>query len=345
MAKKLEQVSTKLQDTLERMNKKYGEGTILSLGSRKEDYDIIPTGSIAFDHISLGVGGWVRGKLYELMGWEGSGKSTVCGHAVAECQKKGWKAFYIDSENAVDIGYFKKLNVNVNELLIVQVSNGEEGFNIAEELIKTGEFALGILDSDNGLIPKSVIEDGDIGDSSIGKKARLNSQAYPRLKNVLSEHNTCMIVVSQYREKIGVMFGPSTTTQGGHALKFTTDGRIEISKSLAKDGDQVYGNTTKIKCIKNKMSAPFLLCSFEIVFGKGIDKIKEIIELASEFEVIRKWGKTITVYGKQGQETKFPEDEYKKSLENSLVFDALKELVIEKLKNADIKVEELTEIE
>lgn len=333
MSKK-EEKSNKLEETIDRLNKKYGVGTIYSLGTKEEKYDIIPTGSIALDHIALGIGGWARGKLYELMGWEGSGKSSICGHAVAECQKKGWKAFYIDGEHAVDISYFKQLGVNPDDLLIVQVSNGEEGFNIAEELIKTGEFALGILDSDNSLIPKSVIEDGDIGDSSIGKKARLNSQAYPRLKNILALHNTCMIVVSQYREKIGVMFGDPKTTQGGHALKFTTDGRIEISKSLVKEGDQVYGNTTKIKCIKNKMSPPFLLCSFEIVFGKGINKKKELIELASEYEIIKKWGKTITF-----NETKYLEEDFNEKLADSSFYDSLKEAVIFKIKNTEIKPE------
>jgi recombination protein RecA len=193
----------KFQAALDKLNKAYGSGSVLTLNTKvTEKYDIISSGSLGFDHITLGVGGFVKGKLYELRGWESSGKSTICGHAVAECQKKGGKVLYVDGEHAVDKIYFEALGVNTDEMLIAQPSNGEEGFNIALELIETGELSLVVIDSDSSLIPKKVI-DGDIGDSSIGYKARLNSSAYPKLKTALSEHNVCVIVISQYREKIG----------------------------------------------------------------------------------------------------------------------------------------------
>ena len=232
MAKKKENVEeqSKFQAALDKLNKAYGVGSVLTLNSKNQNsYDLISTGSVGFDHITLGVGGFVKGKLYELMGWEGTGKSTICGHTVAECQAKGGRVLYIDGEHAVDKIYFEALGVNTDEMLIAQPSCGEEGFQIAMDLINTGELDLVIIDSDSSLIPKKVL-DGDVGDSSIGKKAILNSNAYPKLKTALSTHNVCVIVISQYREKIGVMFGNPTTTQGGHALKFYSDCRIEVSR-------------------------------------------------------------------------------------------------------------------
>ncbi len=254
---------SKMQETLDKLNKAYGEGSVLTLDSKTSgNYDVISSGSIGLDWVTLGVGGFVKGKLYELIGWEGVGKSTICGHAAAECQKKGGKVLYIDGEHAVDKKYFQALGVDTTKMLIAQPSCGEEGFQIALEMINTDELSLIIIDSDSSLIPKAVL-DGDVGDSSIGKKARLNSNAYPKLKTALSAHNVCVIVVSQYREKIGVMFGDPRTTQGGHALKFYSDCRIEISRTLAKEGDVSYGNITKLKAIKNKMSPPYRLTEFE----------------------------------------------------------------------------------
>jgi recombination protein RecA len=338
MAKSKETASEnkgKFQEALDKLNKTYGVGTVLTLDNNNtESYDVISTGSIGFDNVTLGVGGFVKGKLYELMGWEGSGKSTICGHVVAECQKAGGVALYIDGEHAVDKKYFQAIGVDTTKMLIAQPSCGEEGFNIAMEMINSGTIDLVIIDSDSSLIPKKVL-DGDVGDSSIGKKALLNSNAYPKLKTALSEHNVCVIVVSQYREKIGVMFGNPTTTQGGHALKFYSDCRIEVSKSLAKDGDVNYGNITKIKAIKNKMSPPYRLSQFEIVYGVGIDKLKEIMELASDFEIIKKWGKTIT-FG----ETKYDVEEFKAMLlDNEEFYNSLKSQIINKINNTEIKTE------
>jgi recombination protein RecA len=343
MAKKAasSESSNKFQDALDRLNKTYGVGTVLELDSKNNNnYDVISTGSIGFDWITLGVGGFVKGKMYELMGWEGTGKSTICGHVTAECQKQGGKVLYIDGEHAVDRKYFQALGVDTTKMLIAQPSCGEEGFNIAMEMIQTGEIDLVIIDSDSSLIPKKVL-DGEVGDSSIGKKALLNSNAYPKLKGALSQHNVCVIVISQYREKIGVMFGNPTTTQGGHALKFYSDVRVEVSRSLAKDGDVTYGNLTKLKGIKNKMSPPYRLSQFEIVYGVGIDKFKEIMELGNDYEILRKYGKTITY-----AETKYPIDEFEALLSDNPEFlQSITNDIVAKIKQSDVPVEEDVEVE
>lgn len=484
----------KLQATLDKLNKTYGIGTVLSLDSDSVgDYDVISSGSIAFDHKVLGVGGFVKGKLYELMGWEGciesstyvkfnivsetnrlqhfmggtikelyrkfhhrtkktknsifevtsidennklfynkiadvvksgikecfevtterghrlsvtkdhkiftgeeyipleklnigdviistkfdggysysemcatpdkivsivsigrkstydikcfapynnyivsgivvhnSGKSTICGTAVAECQAKGGTALYVDGEHAVDKNYFQALGVDTSKMLLCQANSGEEGFNVALELINTGKIDLVIIDSDSSLIPQKVV-DGEIGDSAIGRKALLNSNAYPKLKNALVSHKTCVIVISQYREKIGVMFGSPVTTQGGHALKFYSDVRIEISKSLGKDGDVVYGNITKIKCVKNKMCSPFRTCQFDIIYGQGIDRLAELIAIASDFDIIQKSGSWYS-YGetKLGQGT---DGVTQLLLDNPELQDEIRQQVIEMLKS------------
>jgi len=343
MAKKAvaKEASNKFQEAMEKLNKTYGVGSILALDSKTGgDYDVISTGSIGFDHITLGVGGFVKGKLYELMGWEGTGKSTICGHAAAECQKAGGTVLYIDGEHAVDKNYFKKLGVDTTKMLIAQPSCGEEGFNIAMEMINTGEIDLVIIDSDSSLIPKKML-DGDVGDSTIGRKALLNSNAYPKLKGALSQHNVCVIVISQYREKIGVMFGNPTTTQGGHALKFYSDVRIEVSKTLAKDGDVTYGNITKVKAIKNKMSPPYRQSQFEIVYGEGIDKFNEVMELADEFEMGRKYGQTYTFDG-----VKYSLEEFKQRLKEECDFyEEVKSKIIDKIKNIEIEEEIIEEEE
>jgi recombination protein RecA len=340
MAKSTKESSgSKIQEALDKLNKTYGVGTVLTLDNKgNNSYDVISTGSIGFDWVTLGTGGFVKGKMYELMGWEGSGKSTICGHAVAECQKKGGTVLYIDGEHAVDKNYFEALGVDTNKMLIAQPSCGEEGFNIAMEMIKTGDIDMIIIDSDSSLIPKKVL-DGEVGDSAFGKKAVLNSSAYPKLKSALSEFNVCVIVISQYREKIGVMFGNPTTTQGGHALKYYTDCRIEVSKSLAKEGDVNYGNITKVKSVKNKMSPPYRLTQFEIVYGAGIDKVKEIMELGSEYEIFKKWGKTIT-FG----ENKYDLDQFSELLlHNEEFYNDITEKIKTKINQSEPKIEENVE--
>lgn len=315
--------------TIEALNKKYGTGSVMHLNQKQpsDSYEIISTGSIGFDYAVLGVGGFVKGKLYELMGWEGSGKSTICGTLVANCQKQGGKAVYIDGEHAVDKNYFKALGVDVDNMLISQPNDGEEGFQIASDMIDTGDVALVIIDSDSSLIPKKVI-DGDVGDSAIGKKAILNSNAYPKLKGKLVNKNVCVVVISQYREKIGVMFGNPTTTQGGHALKFYSDCRIEVSRSLTKEGDEVIANKTKIKTVKNKTHAPFKKCEFNIYYGVGIDKAEELMDLANELGIGNKWGKTYTF-----DEVKYDLEEFKlKIMTDEEFFNTLRAKVVDLLK-------------
>lgn len=327
MAKKVIDKSNVFQNALDELNKKYGVGTIVTLEDEfLYNYDVISSGSIGMDHIALGIGGFAKGKLYELMGWESSGKSTICGHAAAECQKKGGTVLYIDGEHAFDKTYFQALGVDISKLLISQPDHGEQGFNIAIRMLETGNVDLVIIDSDNSLIPKKQL-DGEVGDSVIGVKARLNSSAYPKLKTALSKHNACGIVISQYREKIGVMFGNPTTTAGGHTLKFYSDCRIEVSRSLAKDGDVNYGNITKIKSIKNKMSPPYKKCDFEIVYGKGIDKFQELIQLSSEYGIGKLWGKTFTI-----NNVKYNLDEFKQMvLEDEDFYNELKQKVVEEI--------------
>ena len=321
----------KFQDALDKLNKTYGVGTVLTLDSKTTgNYDIYSSGSVGFDYITLGVGGFVKGKLYELMGWEGTGKSTICGHLVAECQKKGGVALYIDGEHALDKTYFQALGVDTNKMLVAQPSCGEEGFNVAMEMINSGGIDLVIIDSDSSLIPKRQL-DGDVGDSTIGYKARLNSNAYPKLKTALSDNNVCVVVISQYREKIGVMFGNPTTTQGGHALKFYSDIRIEVSKSLAKEGDVTYGNLTKVKATKNKISPPYRQASFEIIYGQGIDKVGEILELINTYEVGRKYGKTMTF-----EDVKYDLEDFKSMLvDNQEFYDGIKQTILNKIKAVD----------
>jgi recombination protein RecA len=340
MAKKKEEEKSKLDLVLEKLNKQYGEGSILGLDSKNHNnYDIIPSGSLGFDYETLGVGGWVKGRLYELMGWEGCGKSTICGHAVAECQKLGGKAAYIDGEHAVDRNYFKQLGVDTSKLLIAQPTYGEEGFQIAMELINSGEIDLIIIDSDSSLIPKKVL-DGEVGDSSIGRKASLNSNAYPKLKGALSANNVCVIVISQYREKIGVMFGNPTTTQGGHALKFYSDVRLEVSKSVLKDGEVSVANKTKVKSTKNKMAPPFRTCEFNIVYGEGIDVFTEVLEMAVDADIIKRSGSWFS-YGETriGQGIDSVKNMFK---DNPELFDEVKQKLIDNL--TALSQEEINEI-
>ena len=341
MAKKqTKETANTFEQALEKLNKQYGTGTVLALDSKTEgNYDAISTGSIGFDWITLGVGGFVKGKMYELMGWEGTGKSTICGHAVASCQAQGGKVVFIDGEHAVDKNYFERLGVDTTKMLIAQPSSGEEGFNIAVEMMSTGEVDLIIIDSDSSLIPKSVL-DGEVGDHAIGKKARLNSSAYPKIKSIAHNTNTCVIVISQYREKIGVMFGNPTTTQGGHALKFYSDVRIEVARSLMKDGTEVIGNLTKVKATKNKMSPPYQKSEFEIIYGVGIDRVSETLQLLHDYELGRKYGKTYTY-----NDVKYNLEDFKQDiLEDVDFYESLKAKIISTIKGEIPEEEKKTEV-
>lgn len=289
MAKKKED-KNEIDDVINQLNTRYGKGTVMSLEEKVSVIkDAISSGSLSMDYVTLGVGGFVKGKLYELMGWEGTGKSSICGHAAASCQKMGGTVLYVDAENALDKSYFRKLGVDTSKLLISQPYCGEEGFQVALDMIKSNSIDLVIIDSDSALIPKKVI-DGEVGEVAIGRKAILNSNVYPKLKGALVRSKTCVIVVSQYREKIGVMFGNPTTTQGGHALKYYTDCRLEITKTVLEEEGVKKRILVKVNSSKNKIAAPYRRSSFQIVFGKGIDVQREIVELAIDHDIIKRSG-------------------------------------------------------
>jgi recombination protein RecA len=270
--------------------KRYGEGSIMRLGENTTlAVDVIPTGSIAVD-IALGVGGIPRGRVTEIYGPEGSGKTTLCLHTVAEAQKMGYTAAFIDMEHALDPAYSAKLGVNVEELLVSQPDTGEQALEIAETLVRSGAVEIVVIDSVAALVPRSEIE-GDMGDSSMGMQARLMSQALRKLSGAINQTKTAVIFTNQLRQKIGVMFGNPETTPGGLALKFYASVRLDVRRIQSiKVGNEVTGNRVRVRVVKNKVAAPFRTAEFDIMYNEGISKVGDIVDLGSEFEIVTKRG-------------------------------------------------------
>tara|TARA_B100001250_G_C19704998_1_gene746551 strand:+ start:177 stop:1205 length:1029 start_codon:yes stop_codon:yes gene_type:complete len=279
-----------LQLTMEKMDKTYGKGSVMKLGDNAvEKVDVIPSGSLTLD-MALGIDGYPKGRVVEIYGPESSGKTTLAIHAIAEAQKNGGIAAFIDAEHAFDQFYAKNLGVDIANLLISQPDNGEQALEIADNLIRSGAIDIIVIDSVAALTPRAEIE-GEMGDSQMGLQARLMSKALRKLTGSINKAGCCCIFINQLRDKIGVMFGNPETTTGGNALKFYSSVRVDIRRSSQiKDGDKILGNRVKVKIVKNKMAPPFKRAEFDVMYGKGISKVGEIIDIGVELNILKKSG-------------------------------------------------------
>ncbi len=312
----------KLNETLKEIQKMFGKGAIMKLGERQAvDVDVIPSGSLLLDD-ALGVGGYPKGRIIEIFGPESSGKTTLALHAIAECQKQGGRAAFVDAEHAIDPVYAKNLGVDVDELILSQPDNGEQALEIVEMLASSGAISLIIVDSVAALVPQAEL-DGEMSDSSVGLQARLMSKAMRKLAGVLNKQNCAVIFINQLREKVGVMYGNPETTSGGRALKFYASIRIDIRRTEAlKTGSDIVGNTVKVKIVKNKVSPPFKTCELDIIYGQGISKESEILDKAVELGLIKKSGSWFEYKGSKIAQGRDAAKEYLKANE-----DVAKELI------------------
>ncbi len=290
MTKDKNENSVNLEETLKQIEKMFGKGSVMKLGERQAvDVDVIPSGSLLLD-TALGVGGYPKGRIIEIYGPESSGKTTLALHAIAECQKQGGRAAFVDAEHAIDPVYAKNLGVDIDELILSQPDSGEQALEIVEMLASSGAISLIIVDSVAALVPQAEL-DGEMSESSVGMQARLMSKAMRKLAGVLNKKECAVIFINQLREKVGVMYGNPETTSGGRALKFYATIRIDIRRTEAlKSGADIYGNTVKVKIVKNKVAAPFKTCELDIIYGQGISRTGEILDKAVELGLIRKSG-------------------------------------------------------
>ena len=305
----------KLEQVLLDIEKQFGKGSVMKLGDNKaREIDVVSSGSISLD-IALGIGGYPKGRIIEIYGPESSGKTTVALHAIAEVQKKGGRAAFIDAEHSLDPQYAAKLGVDTNELLLSQPDNGEQALEICEALVRSGAVGIVVIDSVAALVPQAEIE-GEMGDSHIGLQARLMSQALRKLSGIINKTNTIAIFINQLREKVGVMFGSPEVTPGGRALKFYSSIRLDIRRSeQIKLGTDIVGNKTNIKVVKNKMAPPFKSCSVDIMYGVGISREGELVDIASEINVLEKSG---AWYAYKGEKIGQGKENVKELLKNNV---------------------------
>ncbi len=321
MAKTADDVDQNLKQVLADIEKQFGKGSIMKLGDNEHrEIDVISSGSIALDN-ALGIGGYPKGRIIEIYGPESSGKTTFALHAIAEAQKAGGKAAFIDAENALDPQYAANLGVNIDELLLSQPDNGEQALEIAEALVRSGAISVIVIDSVAALVPQAEIE-GEMGDSHVGLQARLMSQALRKLAGIINKTNTIAIFINQLREKVGVMYGNPEVTPGGRALKFYSSIRLDIRRSeQIKLGTEIIGNKTTVKVVKNKMAPPFKTCQVDIMYGTGISREGELVDLATEAGALEKSGAWYSYNGEKIGQGKENVKEYLK--QNPKVFDDL----------------------
>ena len=330
-----------LEQVLLDIEKQFGKGSVMRLGDNEHvEVDTVPSGSISLD-VALGIGGYPKGRIIEVYGPESSGKTTFALHAIAEVQKAGGRAAFIDAEHALDPTYAAKIGVNINDLLLSQPDNGEQALEICEALVRSGAIGIIVIDSVAALVPQAEIE-GEMGDSHVGLQARLMSQALRKLSGIISKTNTVAIFINQLREKVGVMFGNPEVTPGGRALKFYSSVRLEIRKGeQIKNGTDIVGNKTNIKVVKNKMAAPFKTCTIDIMYGEGISKTGELLDLASDAGIVEKSGAWYAYKGEKIGQGRDNAKEYLKK--NEKVYDEINKRVREyyglnlKKKNEEIK--------
>jgi len=315
MAKKEKSAAqeTNLDETLEQIQKIFGKGAVMKLGERQAvDVDVIPSGSLLLDE-ALGVGGYPKGRIIEIYGPESSGKTTLALHAIAECQKQGGRAAFVDAEHSIDPIYAKNLGVNIDELILSQPDSGEQALEIVEMLASSGAINLIVVDSVAALVPQAEL-DGEMSDNSVGLQARLMSKAMRKLAGILNKKECAVIFINQLREKVGVMYGNPETTSGGRALKFYASIRIDIRRNEAlKSGSDIYGNSVRVKVVKNKVSPPFKQCIIDIIYGQGISKEGELLDRSVQLELIKKSGSWFEYQGNKIAQGRDAAKEYLKA--------------------------------